>query len=39
MNESEAREMLSQMTFEEKLKLYDLLIAMKAMREERDADE
>ena len=32
MNESEVRELLNGMTFEEKLKLYDFLIAIKAMR-------
>lgn len=32
MNESEVRELLNGMTFEEKHKLYDFLIAIKAMR-------
>lgn len=32
MNETEARELLNGMTFDEKLKLFDFLIAINAMR-------
>ena len=32
MNEIEARELLNRMTFDEKLKLFDFLIAINAMR-------